>query len=31
MSSVIAYVRVSTSDQTIENQKQQIKEAGYQV
>ncbi|EOC1344934.1 recombinase family protein [Cronobacter dublinensis] len=31
MSSVIAYVRVSTSDQTIENQKQQIKDAGYQV
>ncbi|RLL15309.1 hypothetical protein D9K77_19085 [Klebsiella pneumoniae] len=28
MSSVIAYVRVSTSDQTIENQKKQINEAG---
>lgn len=27
----IGYVRVSTSDQTVENQKQQIKEAGYHI
>lgn len=31
MSSVIGYVRVSTHDQTVENQKQQIEEAGYQI
>ncbi|KVJ59166.1 recombinase family protein [Enterobacter hormaechei] len=31
MSSVIGYVRVSTSDQTVTNQQQQITEAGYQV
>lgn len=30
MSSVIGYVRVSTSDQTVTNQQQQITEAGYQ-
>ncbi|MGX6459729.1 recombinase family protein [Klebsiella grimontii] len=31
MTATIGYVRVSTSDQTIENQKQQIKEAGYHI
>ncbi|MCQ0758083.1 recombinase family protein [Klebsiella pneumoniae] len=31
MTTTIGYVRVSTSDQTIENQKQQIKEAGYHI
>lgn len=31
MTTTIGYVRVSTSDQTIENQKQQIEEAGYKV
>ncbi|WP_226573132.1 recombinase family protein [Mangrovibacter yixingensis] len=29
--SIIAYTRVSTSDQTVENQKQSITEAGYTV
>ncbi len=29
--SIIGYVRVSTNEQTIENQKQQIAEAGYKV
>ncbi|WP_176261011.1 recombinase family protein, partial [Enterobacter sp. M4-VN] len=31
MTTVIGYVRVSTSDQNVENQKQQITEAGYSV
>lgn len=31
MTSIIGYVRVSTNEQTVENQKQQIAEAGYQV
>lgn len=31
MTTVIGYVRVSTSDQTVENQKQQINDAGYSV
>jgi DNA invertase Pin-like site-specific DNA recombinase len=31
MSSVIGYVRVSTHDQTVENQKQQITDSGKQV
>lgn len=31
MTTVIGYVRVSTSDQTVENQKQQINEEGYNV
>ena len=31
MATVIGYVRVSTSDQTVENQKQQINDAGYSV
>lgn len=31
MTTTIGYVRVSTSDQTVENQKQQIEEAGYKV
>lgn len=31
MSSIIGYVRVSTHEQTVENQKQQIAEAGKQV
>lgn len=31
MTTTIGYVRVSTSDQTVENQKQQIKEAGYHI
>lgn len=31
MTTVIGYVRVSTSDQNVENQKQQIADAGYSV
>ncbi|WP_449555114.1 recombinase family protein [Lelliottia amnigena] len=31
MTTVIGYVRVSTSDQTVENQKQQINDGGYSV
>ncbi|STU71538.1 resolvase domain-containing protein [Klebsiella pneumoniae] len=31
MTSIIGYVRVSTNEQTVENQKQQIADAGYQV
>ncbi|MBA8412899.1 recombinase family protein [Citrobacter freundii] len=31
MTTVIGYVRVSTSDQNVENQKQQIADAGYRV
>lgn len=31
MASIIGYVRVSTNEQTVENQKQQIADAGYQV
>ncbi|EFH9692082.1 recombinase family protein [Escherichia coli] len=31
MTTVIGYVRVSTSDQNVENQKQQISDAGYSV
>lgn len=31
MTTVIGYVRVSTSDQNVENQKQQITDAGYSV
>ena len=31
MTTTIGYVRVSTSDQTVENQKQQINEAGYHI
>ncbi|HBK4619957.1 TPA: recombinase family protein [Klebsiella michiganensis] len=31
MTTVIGYVRVSTSDQNIENQKQQIADAGYSI
>lgn len=31
MTTVIGYVRVSTSDQNVENQKKQIADAGYSV
>lgn len=31
MTSIIGYVSVSTNEQTVENQKQQIADAGYQV